>query len=233
MNLKDCAPFASMARPGLSPADAQRWAELYRQGIAAESGNKFAEAVEAYNAAAAVDDTFADLQFRLGRCMEGLGRFEEAARHYTYARDCDALPFRADGRLIEILRNIAADREAEGHYLADVGRAFEQDSPHCLPGDTLFYEHVHMNFHGNYVAARAVLTQVERSLGDAPAGGELAEPECAERLAFTGWDRRRTLRIILDRVKRLEKEIAGLAARTPSELSNSSSLPAALSPSII
>lgn len=201
VNLRDCAPFASLHRSGLPPAESARWDELYRQGNAAESAGRTAEAAGAYETAATIDDTFADLQFRLGRCYLALGRSDEAARRYALARDYDTLPFRANGRLAEILSNTGSGGEARGVYLADVARAFERASPDGLPGDELLYEHVHMSFHGNYVVARTVLEQVERSLGEASAGNMLSEAECAERLTFTGWDRRRIENDVLERMK--------------------------------
>ena len=96
VNLKDCAPFASMHSPALSSSDGERWSEFYAQGTAAESAGRFADATKAYEAAAALDDSFAELHFRLRRCYAALQAYDQAAQQYALARNLDTLPFRAN-----------------------------------------------------------------------------------------------------------------------------------------
>ncbi|NQT03151.1 MAG: tetratricopeptide repeat protein, partial [Planctomycetes bacterium] len=81
-------------------------------------------------------------------------------------------------------------------YLIDTTEVFERNSPHAVPGQELFYEHVHLNFKGNYFLAKTVFEQVEKMLPpqltkpqEADKRQILTEDECAERLAYTGWDR--------------------------------------------
>jgi len=95
----------------------------------------------------------------------------------------------------EIIRNVACDRAAEGVYLIDVVRTFEENSPHEIPGEELFYEHVHMNFKGNYLLAGTVFKQVEEilperiKLNKADERPFPTEEECARYLAYTDWGR--------------------------------------------
>jgi tetratricopeptide (TPR) repeat protein len=194
-NLKDSAPFASLHRPDLSGSRQGEWDEAYQEGVRAESAGNLSEALRCYERAAAVDDRFADLQFRLARCLEGLNNYDEARAHYTLARDLDALRFRADSRINEVIREVAAGREGEGVYLVDAERAFADASPHGIPGENLFYEHVHLNFDGNYVLARAVFQRLTEVLPDRVRGGTADPPAppseqlCMERLGFTDWAR--------------------------------------------
>jgi hypothetical protein len=44
--------------------------------------------------------------------------------------------------------------------LVDGEGVFAEGSPHGIPGRELFYEHVHMNPHGNYLLARALFPRV-------------------------------------------------------------------------
>src|SRR5262249_15729515 len=59
----------------------------------------------------------------------------------------------------------------------------------------LFLEHVHMNFHGNYLFGKTVFQriaeEVSQTLGPTSRnlGSILAEEECAERLAHTDWSK--------------------------------------------
>jgi hypothetical protein len=163
-NLADSPPFASQHRQPFSESDATRWDELFQQGSRALEAGMHEEAIAKFLAADALDDSYADLQFLLGRCHSATGDHREARRRYRLARDLDTLRFRADSRINEIIRDVAANRTAEGIHLVDSERDFEANSPHGIPGNDLFYEHVHLNFEGNYVLAKSIYHQVREIL---------------------------------------------------------------------
>ncbi len=195
-NLKDSPPFASLHRPDLTPAEMKKWDDIYRQGAEHELQGNYTGAIERYLEAAKIDDRYADLQFRLGRCYWADTEYQKARERYIRARELDTLRFRADTRIINIIRDTAAGKAAEGIYLTDTIEVFEKNSPHATPGQELFYEHVHMNFKGNYFLAKALFEQVEKILPPNLAKIQgtdkrqiLTEDDCAERLAYTGWDR--------------------------------------------
>ncbi|MCL5280107.1 MAG: hypothetical protein M1376_09390 [Planctomycetes bacterium] len=48
VNLRDCPPFASLHRPGLTPEQQGRWETIYKQAVAAQSQGKQTEAVAGY-----------------------------------------------------------------------------------------------------------------------------------------------------------------------------------------
>jgi tetratricopeptide (TPR) repeat protein len=189
-NLKDNPPFGSQHRTDLTEAEKQQWDELYQQGIAYESTTRYAEAVERYLAAAKIDDSYADLQFRLGHCYWLMSEYGQAAERYAKAELFDTLRFRADTRINEIIRGVA--RSQDNIQFVDAVRIFEQNSPNRVPGVELFYEHVHLNFTGNYLLAQAILGEVAKTLGPHMQTSNpepLSEAECARRLAYTEWDR--------------------------------------------
>src|ERR1700757_3976067 len=66
-NLKDCAPFASIHRKNLSQDDLKKWSALVQQGIDLDAANSPAEALKEYQAAATMDDGYAELEFRMAR----------------------------------------------------------------------------------------------------------------------------------------------------------------------
>jgi tetratricopeptide (TPR) repeat protein len=194
-NLRDSPPFASLHPEDMTKQARQRWQEYFEHGAQAESAGKHADAFQWFNKAAAIDDRYADLQFALARCREALGQFEEARRGFLLARDLDTLRFRPDTRLNDTIRQVAASGDGNGVALVDAERAFAIASAHGIPGENLFYEHVHMKLSGNYVLARAVFDKVLEALPDSirtrssGAGPPLSEVECADRLAFTDWNR--------------------------------------------
>jgi len=195
-NLKDCAPFASLHRPDLSEGERARWQRLYEAAVADENAGGYPEAINGYRQAATLDDVYADLHYRLGRCCAATERFAQARRHFARARDLDALRFRADSRINAIIREIAAGRQAQGVYLVDAVDVFETHpgTVHGLVGDEWLYEHVHLNFEGNYLLARAIFDRLAlvlpRSIRSRAASSSAPSPErCAQLLVLTGWDR--------------------------------------------
>ena len=233
-NLKDCPPFGSLHRRDLSDAERQQWEQIYAQGIEHEGAGRCAEAVQAYLAAAEIDDTYADLHFRLGRCYWTLGQYESAVDRYVRARKLDTLRFRADNGINEIIRD-AAGRSDGGVYLADTVNRLAEHSPEQTAGDELFHEHVHLNFTGNYLLAGLVLEQMEKALPErvkrlrADNVKPLTEDEVAQRLAYTAWDRYKVANKVLndfikrppfssrlyhqEQVTRLERDLALLKAQ--------------------
>jgi tetratricopeptide (TPR) repeat protein len=190
VNLKDSPPFASLHRPDLSAAERTSWEAAYQSGAEQEAGGAYAAATEYYLQAAGVDATYADLQFRLGRCLWAVGKFDEARQRFLDALRFDTLRLRADLRINSVVEYIADDRA--GVHLVDAAAALAAASPHETPGEELFLEHVHLNFQGNYLVARAVFEQARTilpALSDASSARPLpSAADCARRLAYSTWD---------------------------------------------
>ncbi len=201
-NLRDCPPFASLPKPGLTAEQQARWEQFYRQGVQYETQASHAQAIESYLEAARIDDSHAELQFRLGQCHWQLGEYEKAAGHFTRARDLDVLRFRADSGINETIKAVADQRRGQGVHLADVATSLADNSPHELPGEEFFYEHVHLTFEGNYLVARTVLDQIEPVVAERLKGagqGEVPTLErCAQRLMYTDWSRHQSLDTIVN-----------------------------------
>src|ERR1019366_7504403 len=65
VNLKDCAPFASIHAASLNKNQESAWNKIYEEGVDLETTGSYQEAVAAYQKAARIDPQFADLQFRM------------------------------------------------------------------------------------------------------------------------------------------------------------------------
>ena len=198
-NLKDCAPFASVHRLKLSDADRARWQTTYNSAVESEKAGQYANATGQFFEAARLDDRFAELQFRLARCLLALNKAADAREHFVLARDLDALRFRADTRIIQTIRQVGANLAKDGVRLADANHAFEHSdrSHYGIPGDELLYEHVHPNFSGNYVIAETFFRGMEANLPGwvkqkAAGPDPISENEAAELLPFTAFDRYRS-----------------------------------------
>lgn len=191
VNLQDSPPFASQHRPDLTAAQLDEWNQGFRRGCAAQEAGRFAEALTAFNQVGQSDSTFAELPFRRALCELALGQTNAAAADYRLACDLDTLRFRADSGINETTRRVAADHSLA---LIDAELACTRHSPGAIPGESLFYDHVHLNFTGNYLVASLFADQIAAQLGARPGGqgsGWLSEAEVARQLAFTDFDRRR------------------------------------------
>jgi tetratricopeptide (TPR) repeat protein len=196
VNLKDCAPFASLHRPDLSGTQSNDWQRLFDAGTKAQADGDFPQAANDYSQAEQLDESFAELRFRRGQCALAMTDAGTAQKEFAAARDLDALRFRCDSRLNDIIRQQAAGDVT----LADGEQALAEASPEGIPGGELFYEHVHLTFQGNYVLARALTEKVEEEL-TLPASAPWPDPaKCARRLGHTPRDTQLALSILVGRL---------------------------------
>jgi len=161
-NLKDCPPFHSVHRPGLSDDELARWKKAFQKADALRKSGEYEAALGEYGAAEEIDEQFAELHFRMGQCRLAMQQFDPARRRFVRARDLDTLRFRADTRINATIRRLAGNRRSRGVYLVDpeaVYRARGQ-TPDRIPGWELLHEHVHLNFAGNYLVAATIFEEL-------------------------------------------------------------------------
>jgi tetratricopeptide (TPR) repeat protein len=204
-NLKDCAPFASLHRENLGPDALRSWSALVQQGSDLENGRSYADALKKYLSATEIDDQYAELEFRIARCLWMLGDYPAAKQHFLHARDLDTLRFRADSKINDINRSVASS--SPGAELVDTEAILAKASPNGIVGSELVYEHVHLTPQGNYLLARAVFLQIASKLvpetGHAVQDTDVpSQAECERLLAFTNHDRDR---ITTEMLQRLQK----------------------------
>jgi tetratricopeptide (TPR) repeat protein len=196
-NLRACPPFASLHSDRLTESRKTEWERFYCSGIEKEAKKEYNEAILLYNDALNIDDAYADLHYRLGKCFWETGLFEKARHHFLLARDFDCLRFRADSQIGKVIRDVAL---TEGAILADVSGEIDRYSKNNIPGDDLFYDHVHLNFSGNYRAAYMLAGIIEEEITLSSPGETPDESRCAQYLAYTIFDRRRILNLMLERM---------------------------------
>jgi tetratricopeptide (TPR) repeat protein len=205
-NLRDCAPFASLHRQGLSVDALQTWNSLLKQGAILEMTGAYADALKSYDAAIKIDDQFAELNYRIARCQWALGNYESAKDHYVRARDLDTLRFRPDSRINDVVRSVAISSGPSVQFL-DAQTRFANESHNGVVGSELLYDHVHFTPLGNYLLARAAFEQVVNTLpatvrNSASSTEPLSEVECERLLAFTAQDRARVASEMAERLQR-------------------------------
>lgn len=234
VNVRDCAPLASLHRPPLAPDAERRFAALLSEGTAAFEQNNFPRALEQLEAAVALSPHHAGALFLRGHCRLALGQNEAARADWAAALQEDALRFRADARLNQIIRKLAAEYAPAGVTLVDVEAQLAQASPAQAPGREFFWEHVHLNWAGNYAVAAAMAGAL------LPGQALPARDVVAARLAWTDFERRQLTEQVLRRLEQppftgqwgnaaqreqLQAELAALRPRlTPAALREQAAL---------
>lgn len=209
VNLKDCAPFQSSLSPTLSSGQTEDWNRRYARGLECLERKQTAEARAAFEQAARIDATHAELLFRLAGCHAAAGEGDQAKRFFRAARDHDTLRFRITSDLNAAVVRCAAQGTRGLVGLADIEAAFAAAAPGGVTGSDLIYDHVHLTTAGHYRAALALLnTLAERHWVEArlpgvrDSGLTLAEPDCLRRLAYTPWDERFNLEYVIPMMSR-------------------------------
>jgi tetratricopeptide (TPR) repeat protein len=218
VNLRDCGPFASIEKPGLSDAQKADLKPMYALAASpafdsSPDAHGFEKAAQVAKAVA-VDDRHAGLQYALGCFQLRLGQTNRARIALQNALELDALRFRADGAINRIITETA--RAFPDARLVDVAAWLGGHSPFSLPGGEFFFEHVHLNFAGSYQMAKCFAQVILGANTSWP-----TEDRCAAMLALTEFDRYRVLDEVRQRLEQApftnqpghEGRMAGLRAQ--------------------
>jgi tetratricopeptide (TPR) repeat protein len=98
------------------------------------------------------DSSSADVAYYLGKSLLAQGEKAAAFLQFCRARDLDLLRFRAPGYFNDIIRSVAENNDIPMLDLETIFRAASTDS---IPGDEMFFEHLHPNFDGYRLMAQA------------------------------------------------------------------------------
>jgi len=154
-NLRDCPPFKSEHRAGLSAGQERAWQDAFdAAGLAAATNLRLA--LERYREAEAIDGEHALLAYRIARTLDRLGQKSEARTYYLKARELDVCPLRIIQPLEEVLGRIAVDTSTP---LMDAGALLAAQAPDAIPGFDCYLDHVHPNIGGHQRIARALAAE--------------------------------------------------------------------------
>jgi lysophospholipase L1-like esterase len=160
-NFSDWPPPASRHRDGLGPDELREWERAFGEGRRLSAGADCNAALGAFERALAIDDRYAELQFRAATCLRSLGRLPEAKQRFRLASDLDPVSHGAPTHFNEILRRVARE---EGGLFVDVDRLLEDASGPRLVGDDLFTDFAHPNLRAHRLIA-AALSDALRAAG--------------------------------------------------------------------
>ena len=155
-NLRDCPPFKSEHRAGLSPEPEADWQAAFDLATAAEKFDP-SRALQFYLEAAAIDGGYALLNYRIARALDRMDRKAEALSYYQKAKDEDICPLRIISPLEQALARISVET---GAPIVDVASLLAARSPDSIPGYDWYVDHVHPTIGGHQLIARTLTAQM-------------------------------------------------------------------------
>ncbi len=164
-NLRDQSPLGSVHSSSLTAADEREWKRSFNVGRTSMATENWSKAAEAFRSCIALDSEYAESYFRLGRCLDALGDSTAALNEYRFARDFDAVHFRACSAENEILRAIASDWDTGNKHelvLIDLEQKLYEQFPNG-PGRQIFTEHVHPFVSGHFWIAEQIVEALAES----------------------------------------------------------------------
>jgi tetratricopeptide (TPR) repeat protein len=156
-NLRDCAPFKSEHRQGLTNEELQEFLAEVRAGEEALRGGDPEEALDRLDRALEIDSRYAGAHFLRGRALLEEGDAAAARGAFIRAREEDICPLRAFASIQQIVRDVAEER---GIPLIDFASIVDRESEHGIPGEDWFLDHVHPTIGGNERVAREMADEL-------------------------------------------------------------------------
>ncbi len=192
-NLKDCAPFGSVHAPALDGSKLGEWEKVYQSAVTNAERGHWAESIRGFEEATKLSPNYADAYFRLGQSALAMTNVEAGRRSFEQARDLDSLPFRADSKVNSLIAEAAHRYSGQGVIYLNAEESLVSSDAGQIPGEELFYDHVHLNFAGNYRLARSLAEKVLTCLPPGLLSHQRTEwagrDICARDLGLTDWNR--------------------------------------------
>ena len=156
-NLRDCTPFKSEHRDGLTNEQLREFRANLRAAEETFQAGKLAEALSRIDRAIQIDARYAAAQYLRGRVLIETGDTTAARQAFIRAREEDICPLRAFEAIQEIVRDVAAKRKIP---MIDFAALVERESENGIPGANWFLDHVHPTIEGNQRLAREVANKL-------------------------------------------------------------------------
>ena len=163
-NLKDCSPFKSQHSDGLSTRQLEQFRSHVQQGDSLAESEELEGALREYQAAAVVDDRFAQLHFKWGKALFAARRLPEAAEAFRLAIDEDVCPLRASS---EVTRTVHETAEQLDVPIVDFPQLLTNEClkkhGHNALGREFFLDHVHPTIETNRLLALAIVRELAQT----------------------------------------------------------------------
>lgn len=151
-NLRDMEPFESGFAPERTETDKQKWQRFFEKGLRLQRADSLDAALQAYSQAEAIDGAPAILHYRMAETYLAQSDSNNALQEFKRARDLDMLRFRAPSLFNDIIRESSKKFSVP---VVNVEEMLALHSPRGIVGHELISEHLHPNFDGYLLLAKA------------------------------------------------------------------------------
>lgn len=205
VNLKGSSPFESALPETLSEEEFKKWESNLLEGEQLLEAGLTADAIKKFESALTAFDGHAETHYLLGECHWNLLDYASAQKSYLRARDLDGFRFRTDGRMNEIIREVAENHPSDKVSFVNAEAMVAFNAPNRIPGDELFWDHVHFRFPGNYLVALSFAQKMEEVMYNketiAKAAPWISLSDCAQALTLTRWTDYQTTQSMRQRLR--------------------------------
>jgi len=156
-NLRDCTPFKSEHRDGLTTEQLREFLANFRAAEEAFQAGRLAEALNRIDRALQIDPRHAAAHYFRGRVLIGTGDTKAARQALVQAREQDVCPLRALEAIQEIVRDVAAEGKIP---LIDFAALVDREAEDGIPGADWFLDHVHPTIEGYQWLARELADEL-------------------------------------------------------------------------
>jgi tetratricopeptide (TPR) repeat protein len=186
------APFKSEHRNGLTAEQLAEFDKL-RQEASEIFAKDLPAAIQKLEAAAQIDDEYAELHYDIGLALQELGRRNEAEQALVRAKELDVCPLRILEPLREVIRNVAAETQTP---VVDAHGLLAGLSRNGFPDRQWLVDHCHPTIEGHQqiadaIAAKLVALQMVRPDNEWQAANDKAYREHLASLSHVYFDRAR------------------------------------------
>ncbi|OQX95215.1 hypothetical protein B6I21_06565 [candidate division KSB1 bacterium 4572_119] len=156
-NVRDIPPFHSFYQSAESKKQSEKLFENTRRLLAQK---EFDMALKEIQQAARIDSQSAQFHFLKARCLEGLGKINQARENYIMGKDLDGLRFRAPEVLNQVLKDLAKQNQLNFVPLIKI---FESASPKKIIGNSLMTDHLHPNVSGYFLMGKSFFHSIQQN----------------------------------------------------------------------
>ena len=154
-SLSNCSPFKSEHRADMTAAAREEWESSFTRARELFKSGDLKGAIHAANRSVEIDPRYAGALYLRARIRLALGNDAKAREDFVAARQEDVCTLRAPNEILQVVRRVASEMKTPH---VDFAAYVDRVSPHGIPGDNLFLDHVHPTIEGNRDLAVLLIT---------------------------------------------------------------------------
>ena len=152
----DMPPFKSEHRADLTDPELRRFESCWDEARSTYE-TSLPRSIQTLERAIAIDDQHAGIHYTLAKCLQDLGRSDEAKAEFLLAKELDVCPLRILQPMVEAVRAIGRET---GTPVIDLTEFFEARSPGGIPDGDWMVDHVHPSIAGHQLIGDALADEL-------------------------------------------------------------------------